>query len=197
MKRLRLFLACVVVLGSTLVVSAQTYVFELDPQQSKVSFTLDGNLHTVHGSFQVKSGAVRIDASTSTASGLVVVDATSGDSGSKGRDRKMNKDILESGKYPEITFAPHHIAGLVPQGGKTQVTIAGDLTIHGQPHEVSITVPVEVRAGQAVADLVFIVPYVQWGMKNPSAFILRVSDKVEIEVHAVGRMEPATSGGHH
>jgi polyisoprenoid-binding protein YceI len=180
-----------------LVVSAQTYVFELDPHQSKVSFTLDGNLHTVHGSFQVKSGAVRIDASTGTASGLVVVDATSGDSGNKGRDRKMNKDILESEKYPEITLAPHHIAGLLPQGGKTEVTIAGVMTLHGQPHEVSITVPVEVRAGQAVADLTFIVPYVQWGMKNPSAFILRVNDKVEIEVHAVGRMEPATSGGHH
>jgi len=197
MKRLRLFLACVVVLGSTLVVSAQTYVFELDPHQSKVSFTLDGNLHTVHGSFQVKSGSVRIDASTGTASGLVVVDATSGDSGNKGRDHKMNKDILESEKYPEITLAPHHIAGLLPQGGKTEVTIAGVMTLHGQPHEVSITVPVEVRAGQAVADLTFIVPYVQWGMKNPSAFILRVNDKVEIEVHAVGRMEPATSGGHH
>ena len=197
MKRLRLFLACVVVLGSTLVVSAQTYVFDLDPQQTHVGFTLDGNLHTVHGSFQVKSGSVRIDTSTGTASGLVVVDATSGDSGSKGRDRKMNKDILESEKYLEITFAPHHIAGLLPQGGKAEVTIAGVMTLHGQPHEVSITVPVEVRAGQAVADLAFIVPYVQWGMKNPSTFVLRVSDKVEIEVHAVGRMEPATSGGHH
>ncbi|MGA2262191.1 MAG: YceI family protein [Acidobacteriota bacterium] len=108
----------------------------------------------------------------------------------------MHKDILESEKYPEITFAPHHVGGQAPQEGKTQVTIAGVMTLHGQPHEISITVPVEVHAGQAVADLSFIVPYVQWGLKNPSTFILRVSGKVDINVHAVGRIEPAASGDH-
>lgn len=196
MKRLRPLLVCIVVLASALAASAQAYDFEFDPHQSHVAFTLDASLHTVHGSFQLKAGAVHFDTTTGAASGLIVVDATSGDSGSKGRDRKMHKDVLESEKYPEITFAPHHIGGQVPQEGKSQVMMAGVMTLHGQPHEISIAVPVEVHAGQAVADLSFVVPYVEWGLKNPSNFILRVSDKVDIDVHAVGRVEPAAGGGH-
>jgi hypothetical protein len=32
------------------------------------------------------------------------------------------------------------------------------------------------------------VKYQEWGMKNPSTFILRVNDTVKIHVHAVGRI---------
>jgi hypothetical protein len=67
----------------------------------------------------------------------------------------------------------------------------GVLTLHGQPHQMSLTVPVEVHSERASADLTFVVPYVQWGLKNPSTFILRVNDKVDINVRAVGRLEPS------
>ena len=196
MRRPRFLVPCVAVLALAAVAQAQvqTYVFELDPQKSQVTFTLGSTLHTVHGSFQLKSGSIRFDAAGGTASGLLVADATSGESGNQGRDHKMHKEILESDKYPEITFAPQHIAGQVPQEGKAQVTIAGVLTLHGVPHEISIPVPVEVHGGHAVADLNFTVPYVQWGLKNPSTFMLRVNDRVAIEVHAVGRIAPSARG---
>jgi polyisoprenoid-binding protein YceI len=190
MKRSIVFVALLALL-SALAASAQTYAFELAPQQSKVAFTLGDVLHTVHGDFQLKSGAVHFDTATGAASGLLVVDARSGDSGNKSRDRKMHKEILESAKFPEITFAPQHVRGQVPQEGKALVTMDGIMTLHGQPHEISIEVPVEVHAGQAVADMNFIVPYVKWGLKNPSTFILRVDDKVTINVHAVGRLATA------
>jgi hypothetical protein len=32
------------------------------------------------------------------------------------------------------------------------------------------------------------IPYIKWGLKNPSTFILRASDKVEIDIHAVGQV---------
>jgi hypothetical protein len=30
------------------------------------------------------------------------------------------------------------------------------------------------------------IPYVQWGLKSPNTFILRASDTVMIDIHAVG-----------
>ncbi len=191
MKRVRLLLSFVIVLAPILAASAQAYVFEIDPHQSHVTFTLDAFMHTVHGVFQLKGGSVRFDPSTGAVGGSIVVDATSGDTSNHGRNHKMHKDVLESAKYPEITFAPERIVGQVPHEGKAQVTLTGLMTLHGQAHEVSLPVPVEVHAGQAVADLSFIVPYVQWGLKNPSTFLLRVSDRVDVHVHAVGRIESA------
>ena len=47
----------------------------------------------------------------------------------------------------------------------------------------------EANAGEAEVTVTnFVIPYVQWGMKNPSNFLLKVNDKVEIRVQAVGRI---------
>src|SRR5579859_3960870 len=73
--------------GSSL--NAEQKTFELDPAQTKVSFTLGDVLHTVHGTFHLKSGTIHFDDATGLANGALVVDATSGDSGSKARDGKM------------------------------------------------------------------------------------------------------------
>jgi len=35
----------------------------------------------------------------------------------------------------------------------------------------------------------FVIPYVQWGMKNPSNFLLNVSERVELTVQATGRVQ--------
>jgi len=36
--------------------------------------------------------------------------------------------------------------------------------------------------------ILFAVPYVSWGIKNPSTFVLRVDPQVGIEIHAAGRV---------
>jgi hypothetical protein len=57
---------------------------------------------------------------------------------------------------------------------------------------------VQLHDGAGSADTTFAVPYEKWGVKNPSTFLLRVSDKVDISVHAVGKLAaaPQTAGGH-
>ena len=85
---------------------AQESVVQLDPAQTKIEFSLGGNFHTVHGKFALKSSAIRFDPSSGKISGAIVVDATSGDSGNSGRDKKMHREILESAKFPEIVFTP-------------------------------------------------------------------------------------------
>ena len=76
-----------------------------DPALTEVDYTVGSVLHTFHGTFHLQKGDVRFDPSTGKAWGELIVEAASGDSGSGGRDSRMHRDILESAKYPQITFA--------------------------------------------------------------------------------------------
>ncbi len=100
----------------------------------------------------------------------------------------MKKTILEVDKYPEITFAPAGLEGEV-NGLTAPIKITGWFAIHGDRHQ--ITLPVELkRTGEEItATTHFLVPYVAWGMRNPSTFILRVKEDVEIQVTAVGTLD--------
>ena len=97
-------------------VLAEEAVVTLDPAKTQVEFTLESTFHTVHGSFKLKSGRINFDSASGAASGAIVVDAGSGNSGNRSRDNKMHKDVLESARYPEIVFIPHKVIGTVPQG---------------------------------------------------------------------------------
>jgi len=167
---------------------AQEVTVELDPAQTHIGFTLSDVLHTVHGAFKLKSGTIRFDAVTGAASGLVVVDTTSGDSGSQARDRKMHKEILLSQQYPEMTFTPVRIQGQVAPQGESRVEIQGVIRLDGKDHGTAWTARVQLAGDQLTATTNFVVPYVEWGLKNPSTFILRVSDKVDIDIHASGHL---------
>lgn len=161
--------------------------------QAQVTFTLGDVLHTVHGTFQLKRGRLRFDPETGKASGEIVVDAASGNSGSGARDRRMNANILESERYPEIAFHPDHIEGKVAPEGASDATLHGVFSIHGADHDLAVPVHIEAAAGRYTATAHFSVPYVKWGMKNPSTFILRVADHVEIDVHLIAEPSHATA----
>jgi polyisoprenoid-binding protein YceI len=165
----------------------QEIVLELDPARTTVQFTLADILHTVHGNFKIKRGAIRFDPATAKISGEVVVDATSGWSGSDGRDHRMHKNILESDRYPEIAFVPDRIEGAVAAEGNSQVQVHGLFRIHGAEHEITLPVEVQRVNGRLTAAMHFTIPYVKWGMKSPSTLLLRVSDKVDIDINAYPR----------
>jgi polyisoprenoid-binding protein YceI len=174
---------------------AQETVVNLDPAQTKVEFKLDSTLHTVHGAFKLKSGTVKFDPTTGKASGAIVVDATSGETGNDGRDKKMHKEIIESGKYPEIVFTPKEIQGGVNLKTPSQVNVAGTMRLLGQDHDMTLTIAVAPgNGGQFQADTHFSVPYVKWGLKSPSTWLLRASDTVDLEIHTAGQISgaPAT-----
>jgi polyisoprenoid-binding protein YceI len=100
-------------------------VFDIDASQSYAAFTLGATGHTVHGKFNVKRGSIRFDPATGAASGKIVVDATSGGNGD--RDRRMHKEILESQEFPEISFVPSKVRGIVNGSGESKVEIDGNL----------------------------------------------------------------------
>jgi polyisoprenoid-binding protein YceI len=159
----------------------QEIVLNADPAAAIIQFKLSATLHTVHGTFKLKHAALRYNPATGKISGEVVVDAASGNSGDDGRDRRMHRDILESAQYPEIVFTPDRVDGMVAAQGASQIQVHGIFRIHGGAHEIVLPVAVLVNHGRASAKTSFTIPYVQWGMRNPSTMFLRVGDKVAVE----------------
>ena len=132
-------------------VAAQQITVNLDPAQTRIEWTLGDVLHTVHGTFKLKSGSVTFDPRTADAGGEIIVDATSGESGNNSRDQKMHKEILESKRYPEITFSPRHVTGNVAEQGTSNIQVQGLFHIHGASHEVTLSLPVEKSGDQVRA----------------------------------------------
>ncbi len=184
-----LALALILAIGTS--APAQETAFILDPEKTTVTFTLGASFHTVHGTFRVKGGAIRFDPSTGVASGKVVVDATSGQTGNKKRDRTMHRDVLQSQRYPEITFTATHVSGNVPPQGQSQVQVEGIVRLQDSDHPITLPFQVQASGNELRATTQFIVPYVAWGLKNPSNFLLHVAEKVEVTVVASGKLTPA------
>jgi len=181
------FLFAVALLASPRV-SAQETAVTLDPAETRIEYTLGATLHEVHGTFRLKSGVVHFNSLTGKAGGAIVVDATSGNDG---RDSKMHREILESPKYPEIVFMPALVKGVVNAQGASQVEVSGIFRLHGQDHDLTLPLAIQMAGSQVTASAHFAVPYQKWGLKNPSTFILRVKDTVEIDVEATGHLAAA------
>jgi polyisoprenoid-binding protein YceI len=77
----------------------------------------------------------------------------------------------------------------VAANGASKVEVSGRFRLHGQDHDV--TLPIDVQAdGRSLQVTTHLeIPYVQWGLKNPSNFFLRVSDKVDLNIQATGRVQ--------
>src|ERR1700726_2362031 len=77
--RIVLFISLTIlcVAGCSPALCAQELTLELDPANTKVEFTLSDVLHTVHGTFVLKSGLIHFNPSSGSPSGLVVVDVKS------------------------------------------------------------------------------------------------------------------------
>jgi polyisoprenoid-binding protein YceI len=188
MKTMRLFVplgVSALLLAAGESIPSQPRPLAVDSTQTTVEFTLGSVLHTVHGEFHLKRGTLSFDPLSGKISGELVVDAASGESGNAARDKRMHAAILESAKYPEIAFRPDRVDGKVAPDGKSQVQLHGVFTIHGAEHEILFPATVDAASGQYTVSGAFEVPYVSWGMKNPSTLLLRVNDKVAITIRTV------------
>jgi polyisoprenoid-binding protein YceI len=168
---------------------AADYRLDLKPENTKVQFTLTDPLHTVHGGFQLKRGQIDFNSDTGRASGQVVVDVASGNSGSDARDSRMHANVLESKKYPEAVFSPDRVDGPLAVPGSSTAKVHGTFTIHGAAHEVTMDVHTSGTEDQFHATMTFEIPYVAWGMKDPSNFLLRVGKTVQMTIETSGPLQ--------
>ncbi|MEM7481109.1 MAG: YceI family protein [Acidobacteriota bacterium] len=187
-KTLLVFLLLTLGVGS--VAMAESLKLLLDPESTAVRFTLGATLHTVEGSFALESGELVFDPETGEASGEIVVDIAAGDSGSAKRDRQMHDKILESGLYPSATFRPESFAGDYPSGS---ARLSGTLNFHGDDHAVEMPLTLAQDGDRLRATGTLEIPFVEWGLKDPSTFVLRVEKTVEVTIEVVGRPVAAES----
>jgi polyisoprenoid-binding protein YceI len=185
-----LLLAGAVFIAGSQSALAQETVFAFNPAATTVHFTLGATLHTVHGTMRLKSGEIRFNPATGEASGKVVVDATTAETGNQSRDGKMHREVLQSARYPEIVFTPQHLTGAIQATGTSQVQLAGTFQLNGRTHPMTLPITIERETnGDTQTKTTFAVPYVQWGLKNPSTLFLRVNDHVDMEIDAVGQFK--------
>lgn len=168
---------------------AQHQTFAVNPDASKVAFSLGGNAHHVDGTFHVQSGAIDFDRSAQTISGSVVVAAGSGNSGDQGRDKKMNADVLDGSRFADISFVPRSYQGTVAASGDSNIQVTGVFTLHGTPHDLTVPMQIHIDGKNLTAKTHFTVPYVKWGLKDPSIFILKVAKEVDIDLTLTGNLQ--------
>jgi len=166
--------------------AAEQIILSVDPARSTVHWSVESSLHTVHGTFHVKRGSMSVDSATGKASGEIVVDATSGESGNDGRDRRMHKEILESFQYSEVVFRPDHADGTIVAQGNSNLKLHGIFSLHGADHELNVPTQATLKENEWKGTAAFEVPYIKWGLKNPSNFLLKVKPIVDVELDLAG-----------
>ena len=179
-------LALAVILAPAAVAQDRTFV--VNPDASEVKITLKTTHELVNGTFHVQSGSIEFDRNTPKMSGSVVVLAGSGKTGNGSRDKKMNKDILKVEQHATVSFEPKSYAGTIAPSGNSTIQVTGIFTLLSTPHEITIPILVHLENTTAGAKAHFVVPYVQWGLKNPSFLIWKADDDVAIDISLTGRL---------
>ncbi|HEX3555742.1 MAG TPA: YceI family protein [Thermoanaerobaculia bacterium] len=177
------------------ILSAETLTFQLDPKATTIEFTFGATLHTVDGTLRAKEGTIHIDPDSGTASGRIVLDATSARTGNDRRDRKMHEKILESQRFPEMVFEVERLSGKLNPLGQSEIELHGTLEMHGTRRPIALPATVFSSDGKTASGTgTLILSYLDWGLADPSFFILRVEKEVRVTVKAVGRISTQKNG---
>jgi len=201
LDRFRLFVPLLlsILCVATLPAWASERSLSLDPQQTEISFELGATGHDVHGIFHLTSGELGFDPETHDAWGQLEIDVRSGDTGNAKRDKTMHAKVLESESYPLVLFRADHIEGDVALEGESDFTLVGTMTLLGVEHPVSLETHAKIENEKVEATAAFDVPYVDWGLHDPSKLLLKVAKIVSVEVStagtlAAGRIDPESTG---
>jgi polyisoprenoid-binding protein YceI len=167
---------------------AQHQSFVVNPDASEVKIALQTTHELVNGTFHVQSGSIEFDRSSPKLLGSVVVFAGSGKTGNNSRDKKMNKDILRVDQFATVSFEPKAYVGAIALSGNSTIQVTGIFTLLGTPHEITIPILVQLEGTAATAKAHFVIPYLQWGLKDPSLMFWKADKDVAIDLFLAGRL---------
>ena len=101
----------------------------------------------------------------------------------------MKSEVLETQRYPQVFFHPSKVSGQLKQGATQEIAVAGTFNIHGADHPLELKVKAQFDGKNLTATTSFVLPYVQWGMKDPSSGPFRVKKEVGVDIVAHGTVD--------
>jgi polyisoprenoid-binding protein YceI len=183
-------LAATLPLLCTPVALAQHQAFNINPDSSTVTFTLASTHEITNGTFHIAKGLVNFDPASPNLSGLIDVSAASGNTGNASRDKKMLNDVLQTSQFADVTFVPQTYTGTLALTGDSTLQVTGIFTLHGTPHTLTVPMQLHIDGNKLTAKTTFKVPYVEWGLKDPSWFVFKVAKEVDVNLTLVGFLAP-------
>ena len=68
--------------------------------------------------------------------------------------------------------------------------VHGMFTLHGSEHELAVPVQASLSGNHWTGSAKFSIPFIEWGLKNPSTWLLKVDHVVNIDLELKGTMQP-------
>ena len=103
------------------------------------------------------------------------------------RRRGLEEEDVEEMARVLAKPRPSYTGTIAPSGDST-IQATGIFTLLGTPHPITIPILVHLAGESATAKAHFVVPYVQWGLKNPSFLIWKADNDVAIDLTLTGRL---------
>jgi polyisoprenoid-binding protein YceI len=163
----------------------------VDAGASTITFTLDTTFHEVHGTMPMAGGTLRFDPATGAGSGSVRADVHGARTGNDRRDKTMHAEVLESERYPVLEFRLARVEGTFAETGHSDLRLVGVMTLHGADHPMTLVATVDTAGGVVRGEMHIPIPYVEWGMHDPSFLFVRAEKIVNVTVHVEGRIDAA------
>ncbi len=127
------------------------------------------------------NGSLQLDVD---ATSLVVLDTKPSEDDKKKIHNSMHGEVLESAKYPKVTFKSASVSDLKQTGGENySFTLNGDLTLHGVTKRIAMPVSLTINAKQLRAEGKYTLRQTDFGIKPYSAAGGTVKVKNEITVN--------------
>jgi polyisoprenoid-binding protein YceI len=165
---------------------SEELVLTLAPEKTSATFRVSATVLDIDGVLAMGPGQIRFDSATGAASGQITIDLRGTKTGSRLRDWEMHRRVLETERYPLVVFRLDRMLGTLAPSGTSDLVLAGIVTMHGAEHAMVVPVKATVSGDTVSAEALFEIPYVAWGLRDPSLLLLRVAPVAVVTVKARG-----------
>ena len=153
----------------------------LEPAQSTVRFHVNHKLHKVDGQARTVEAKAAVGPDGRVLA-MVRIPVTSLDSGDANRDANM-REVLDVARYPFIVFKGVGNVSDTSPGASTEVTLKGELDLHGVKQPVEVPARVEVaKDGTIRLRGTTHISLEAFRIERPSLLLVKLDDDCRIDL---------------